>query len=323
VSDEPVLADRGASTDDRWPDHVKNTELLDAELPDTRFVDGTYLQWLYDLNPLGRAYSAAIDDGEGSRIGHYALIPQRYRNRHGEAKFVFSLNAVARQGHQRRGFFGRLGNVIWGAAQADGVKVVVGVMNLKSTGSVRKNGWRILGPLPVKIVVPTPVPPRDVDSYEITPEFLATPAFTDIAAGLDESPAWHWTNCWTAESLRWRLAAPNSARYTLHRSRDLVGISTLTHERGVPVVVVLKLLPRDGRFGPISAHRLISAMCRHHRAPVALYTGHNRHVTVPGVRLPERLKPVPLNLGLLSLSDEVDQNTFQLDTFEFLDMDAY
>ena len=323
MSDEPVPAGRDAEAARRWDDHVKNTELLNAELPDERFVDPTYLEWLYDKNPLGLAYTDTIDNEDGTRIGHYALIPQRYRNRDGVAKFVFSLNAVARTGHQRRGFFGRLGNVIWSAAQADGVQAIIGVMNTKSTGSTRKNGWRVMGPLPVKVVTPSPIRPRDVDSYDLTPAFLSTPAFTDLVQGLDESPAWNWTNCWTPEALRWRLSAPNRPLYTLHRSRDLVGISTLTHERGVPAVVVLKLLPRDGRFGPISAHELITAMCHHHRAPLAVYTGHNRHVVVRGIALPEALKPVPLNIGVLSLSDAVDQTTFQLDTYEFLDMDAY
>ena len=33
--------------------------------------------------------------------------------------------------------------------------------------------------------------------------------------------------------------------------------------------------------------------------------------------------PVPLNLDILGTGNGVDQLTFQLDTFEFLDMDAY
>jgi hypothetical protein len=68
---------------------------------------------------------------------------------------------------------------------------------------------------------------------------------------------------------------------------------------------------------------MVTAICHHHRAPVAVYAGHNRHVRVNGIRLPERFKPVPLNLVMLSLSEKVDQLTFQLDTYEFLDMDAY
>ena len=307
----------------RWDDLVADTELLDAELPDPRFVDATYLRWLYDENPLGASYDHHFDDENGLRVGHYALIPQRYRNRDGEQPFVFSLNAVARSGSQRRGFFGKLGTEIWGRAQADGVKFIVAVTNAKSTGAVRKNGWRVMGPMPATVVVPSWRAPLDVDSYDITPDFVGTQAFDDLVQGLDRSPAWNWTNCWTPDQMRWRLSAPNSPRFTLHRDHDLVGVSTVHRIRGVPFAVVLKLLPRDGRFGPLSARSMITAMCRHHRAPLAIYAGHNRHVDVKGIALPERLKPAPLVICAMSLSDEIDQDTFSLDTFEFLDMDAY
>jgi hypothetical protein len=304
-------------------EHGRNTELLNAELPDRRFTDESYLAWLYDANPQGRAYTHSIDDEAGVRVGHYALIPQRYRDRDGPADFVFSLNAVARTGSQRRGFFGRMGGVVWGQARDAGVRMVIGVTNDKSTGAVLRNGWRLMGPMPARLTVPSPRRPRGADSHDVTPELLGSDLFADLAAGLDDAPADQWTNCWTPEYLRWRLAAPNGARFTIHRNDELVGVSTTEHRAGVPIAVVLKLLPRHGRAGPLSAHRLISAICHHHRAPAALYAGHNRHVVVRGIPLPERLKPVPLNLCVLALDEKIDQATFALDTFELLDMDAY
>ena len=304
-------------------DHVKNTELLDAELPDPRFADASYLHWLYDLNPLGRGIYDSIDDDEGVRVAHYGLIPQQYRDADGPQPFVFSLNAVSRSGAQRRGFFSEIGQKIWGRAQEEGTQVVIGVTNGNSTWPVKKQGWRVLGPMPVKLVVPSPVRPRNVVSHPVTPAFLDSAVFTDLAQGLDASPARHWTNCWTPEYLRWRLATPHVAPYTVHVSPELFAVSTITHTKGVPFAVILKLLPRDGRFGPMPADQMISAICRHHRAPSAVYAGHNRHVVVKGIRLPEKLKPVPLNLVMLSLTDKVDQLTFQLDTYEFFDMDAY
>jgi hypothetical protein len=304
-------------------EHRRNTELLDAELPDRRFADERYLGWLYDANPLGAAFAESVDDDEANRVAHYALIPQRYRNRDGEAPFVFSLNAVARRGSQRRGYFGELGRIIWGRARDAGVQVVVGVTNDKSTWAVRKYGWRVTGPMPVRLVAPTAVPPAGVESRPVTPALIESGDLDLLVDGIDRSPAWHWTNRWTPDQLRWRLAAPNCGPYTVHRSQDLVGVTTLEHRAGVPVVIVLKLAPRDGRFGPLAANPLITAMCRHHRAPVALYAGHNRHVAVRGVPLPERLKPVPLNLCVLPLDERIDAATFVLDTFELLDMDAY
>jgi hypothetical protein len=36
-----------------------NTDLLDHELPNPRFVDESYLRWLYEENPHGHASSGA------------------------------------------------------------------------------------------------------------------------------------------------------------------------------------------------------------------------------------------------------------------------
>ena len=306
---------------DRAANHRANTELLDAELPDKRFVDERYLTWLYDENPIGEAYHDGIDDDDGVRVGHYALIPQQYRNADGPAPFVFSLNAVSRSGSQRKGHFGEIGRRIWGRAGDDGVRMVIGVTNAKSTGAVKKNGWRVVGPIPVKMLLLTGRPVAPVAHHRATPELLDSPEFAALASDLDRSPAWHWTNRWTADYLAWRLAAP-TADYTVHVGPEIVAISTRTEMFGIPVAVVLKLLPRGGRFGPLPSRDLVNAICTYHRAPCAVYAGHNRHVPVRGIRLPERFKPVPLNLVILGVGD-LDQLTFQLDTFEFLDMDAY
>jgi hypothetical protein len=54
-----------------------------------------------------------------------------------------------------------------------------------------------------------------------------------------------------------------------------------------------------------------------------VYAGFNARVHVRGIQPPRRLQPSPLHLILRSLSPAVDQGTLALDTFEFLDMDAY
>jgi hypothetical protein len=317
---QPIAADRTGGA--RLADHIANTGLLDAELPDKRFVDERYLAWLYDDNPFGGGYYDNVDDEDGTRIAHYALIPQTYRNADGQRPFVFSLNAVSRSGSQRRGFFGELGGRIWGRAGEQGVQMIIGVTNDKSTGAVKKNGWRVVGPIPVKMILPTGRPVAAIAHHPATPDFLGSPEFELITADLDRSPAWHWTNCWTPDHLRWRLSMP-TASYVVHVGPELVAVSTRTEMFGIPVAVILKLLPRAGRFGPLASRDLLNAICRHHRAPCGVYAGHNRHVPVRGIRLPERLKPVPLNLDILGTTGGLDQQTFQLDTFEFLDMDAY
>jgi hypothetical protein len=303
-------------------DLTPTTGLLDAELPDVRFRDDQYLAWLYEQNPYGAAIQRNVDE-EGVRVAHYALIPQRYRDAQGQAKAMFSLNAVTRTGVQRKGHFRRIGLEIYEQSAAAGYRFVVGVSNEKSVGAVVKYmGWRHWGPMPVRVCAPLGRVARGVTHHPVTASFLSGPDFDRVATGLDDAPAAGWVNCWTIEYLRWRLACPH-ARYVVHASDDLVAISARDRRFGVNAAVILKLLPRPGAARPVNPSGLIAAACRYHRAPYAVYAGFNRHVPVRGLRPPRRLQPSPLHLIIRHLDPTVDQEALVLDTFEFLDGDAY
>lgn len=316
VSGAPV------ADDERQRDHERNTELLDFELPERRYVDASYLRWLYDENPLGRAFYANADE-DGQRVAHYAVVPQRYRDRDGEAPFVFSLHAVTRRTAQRRGYFSTLGERIYEEARQWGARGVIGVSNDNSTPPVVKRlDFRLLGPLPVRVALPLRRA-AGFQSRQVTPGVLASAWFDQVADALASVPADAWTNAWPRDLLRWRLSAPNCGPYAVHLGPSLVAISTRADLAGVPIAVLLKLAPRARPAGVVSGAPAVSEACRFHRAPLAVYAGFNRHVRVRGLRPPRRLQPSPLNLIYRSLSPEAPKETFRLDTFEFLDMDAY
>ncbi|MBI2705403.1 MAG: hypothetical protein HYX32_08965 [Actinobacteria bacterium] len=309
-------------TDAQRQENVRNTELLNAELPDERFVDESYLHWLYDENPLGPGFQESVDE-DGVRVAHYALIPQVYRSPDGPEPFIFSLNAVSRSGAQRKGYFGMLQLRVWSRARDAGVVAGIGVTNARSHRGVEIMGWRMVGQMPVQIVLPSPVRPKGWQSWPVQDNFVDSPTFKELSVGLDDGPVEHWTHSWTPEYLRWRLASPNGARFAVHASDELFAVSTASAFRGVPVAVIVKLLVRGAAAGPVSGHAAVSEACRFHRAPAAVYAGFNKFVSIKGVPAPERLKPAPLNLEFCSLTDRIRQDEFILDTFEFLDMDAY
>lgn len=308
---------------DRRREHERNTELLDAELPDPRFVDASYLRWLYDENPHGAGITESADEG-GVRVAHYALVPQVYRDPSGPAPFVFSLNAVTRSGTQRKGYFTTLGRAVYERAAAQGVRMVIGVSNENSTPPVvDKLGWRLYCPLPVQVVPRSLRRPAGWTSHAVDDAYLASPAFAALARELDDHPVETWTNRYTLEHLRWRLASPNGPGFTVHVGPDLVAISTRSHAGPVPMAVLLKLLPRRGDGRVLPARPAVDVVCGHHRTPALVYAGWNRWVRVRGVHPPRRLLPAPLNLIVKSLDPAIPQDTFTLDTYEFLDMDAY
>jgi hypothetical protein len=251
-------------------------------------------------------------------------MPRRFRGPHGErSDGAWSLNAVVHHDHQRARHFTRIGLEIYEEAADDNRSFVVGVTNDKSTGPVVKYmGWRLAGPLPVRIVHPLGRGRRRMTHHEIDANWLDSPAFEEFAATVDRHPVSGWATDYTPEVLRWRLACPET-RYFVHEADDLALITTRSNLGPIPACVVLKAFPLTVGSAPVDATRAIRSATRFHRAGFAVYAGFNRSVAVRGIRPPRRLQPSPLNLIIRHLDPGVDQDALELDTFEFLDMDAY
>jgi hypothetical protein len=302
-------------------DLTPTTQLLNAELPDERWVDDRYLTWLYEENPFGPAYQENADE-DGVRMGHYALIPILYRDASGQIPGAYSLNAVTRTGAQRKGYFITLAQQVYKRAGEDGRQLATAVPNEKSVGAgVKHLGWRLIGRMPVRLAPPSGTG-AGVETLPVTEELLTSARFEELTADLDDYPAHHLAGVWTPDALRWRLRRPQ-ASYTLHFGRDVFAVSSRTVQKGVPAAVILKLLPRGGRRGPLSSRQVVAAACRHHRTPIALYAGWNEHVTFRGIAPPKRIQPAPLFILVRALRDGVDQDAITLGIYEFLDVDAF
>jgi GNAT superfamily N-acetyltransferase len=308
-------------------------DLLTRVFPHSaRPLDEEFVTWLYDRCPYGPGIEANYDEdvpgGGTRRIAHYALVPARYSRDGVETPFVFSLNACVDPSAQRGGYFTRMGNEVYERAAAQGIVGVVGVSNANSTPAVvDKLHWKLVGPMPVRVVVPVPGRGRGFEHRPVDAALLAGPELDDLAATLDPSLDHRWEQVWAGPFLRWRLGRPDG-RYVLHVSPEYLAVSTLEHRAGLRFAVVLKVLPRNGaargRSAPLSGAPAVAAACAHHRAPLAVYAGFNARVRVGGVPLPMRLRPSPLNLILKSLDPvALPQDGFELATFEFLDSDAY
>lgn len=314
ASDDPAILDAG-------------TRLLDRELPDPRFVSSDYLRWAYRENPLGRAverYQHVPVDGEVRLAAHYANMPRRFRGVGGErSDGMWSLNAVVHADHQRARHFSRIGLEIYEEADRAGKSFVVGITNAKSTGAVVKYmGWRLAGPLPVRIV---PVVGRGHGSMRhrwVDRAWLASDDFEQFAASVDRHDVVGWVTDYDTDVLRWRLGCPETS-YAVHVADDVVLVTTKSSYGPVPACVVLKVFPVGDPDGVVDATRAIRTVTRWHRAAFAVYAGFSASVRVRGMQPPRRLQPSPLNLIIRHLDPTIDQDSIVLDSFEFLDMDAY
>jgi len=314
--------------------------LLRDAFPIPVFSGDAYLRWLYERNPHGRATVGDVDDDDGRRVAHLGLVPQVWRSPEGSERFLLALNAVhavrqyARQARapagarsRKRVTLANLATGLYRQAAVEGYVGVFGVPNAQSTHTfVRKQGFRLIRPLPVRACLPVPPWRGRVESFDADAQFLRSDRFAEWVAGLGVLPVERWVQHVSTPWLRWRLARP-LARYALHRGPAGIAISTDEVRGGARFALILKLYPRmdagwDGR-SRILANDLVFAACRFHRTPFAVYAGFNRHLDLWGVPIPRRYLPAPLNLSILSLSTALDQAGFDVDTYEFLDGDQY
>lgn len=313
--DEPVIGQVDAV------DLEQTLQLLRRVFRDPRFDTTAFVDWVYNHNPVGPVYEEHVDEG-GMQVAHIAGVPVHYRNAVGVETFVMMYNVATAPTKQGMGHYVNLCFDLIERTRGQ-VAGFLGVPNERSVSpDVNVIRTRLLGSLPVRIVTPTSLQSKRVDSVRADAAFLASAEFADLVAGVDDAPASDWTQCWPLETVRWRLSWPIGP-YAVHASPDVVAITARTTRKGVPFTVLCKLLPRHGRPGPHPSADVIAAACRYHRTPLAVYAGWNAHVPVKGVQLKQSWLPAPLALVYLANSDRVDQDSFAYDTFEFLDFDAY
>jgi hypothetical protein len=304
-------------------DYRATSELLAEYLDAHRFADTRYLEWFYGASPRGNAIEEHVDDETGKRIGHYAVLPTCYRTPAGVTPFIFTSNVATDASARRRGLFREMAERIYPRAAATGAPGLAGHANAASTAPLIKFGWGVLGPMPV-VVAPPFVPPRGIRDIRVDAAFLASDELADLSADLDWVPVHDWVQSWTSDWLRWRLARPESS-YVLHVGPDALVVSTRDKAPlGIPAAVILKILPRPGAQLPVPGGRYVTAACRAHRAPACVYAGWNAHARVRGVPVPMRFRPSPMNIVFKSFDENrMPSGSFRIDTFEFLDGDAY
>ena len=304
-------------------DHRATSALLAAQLDPERFGTPEYLSWLYAANPRGAAIEENIDE-DGHRVAHYAVLPTTYRTADGPEPFIFSSNVATDPSVRRGGMFREMAERIYKRAAATGAPGMVGVCNEQSTVvCVDRFGWRLLGPTPVQICVPT-ARTRGIERYACDEHFLSGEQFATLTRDLDWVTVRDWAQSWDTAFLRWRLSRPDSS-YVLHASDDALAVSTQhPGPARVPFAVLLKVFPRPGATLPVSGAPFVASACRAHRAPLCVYAGWNAHAHVRGIPSPRRFQPSPLNMVYKGYDEtRAPAASFRLDTFEFLDGDAF
>jgi hypothetical protein len=124
---------------------------------------------------------------------------------------------------------------------------------------------------------------------------------------------------WDGASLYRRLTG-QKFQYAIHATDDVLLISSLRRKRFVPYVLMCAYLRRRGTT-PLSAdvNAVTRAASAFWRWPFFVYAGLNKTLPIPGLSLPEKLRPSPMLLQVRDFAPE--RAKLEFDRFQLIDFD--
>ena len=310
----------------REDDLASTAALLNAVFAPDPPVGAEELDWYYRSNPEGEAAVGRIEEG-GRQVGNYSLVPLRFDHADGALlRLGLGVDLAVHPEARGTGTFRATVEESYRQGMASGLDGILGVANAQSSPRmVKAMGWRLLPPLPLRILLPRP-PGARVEHLQVDSDLLDSGRIYDLFPQRSRGGSAGFTATWSAELLVWRLARPRGD-YVLHVLEDLLVVSTRTSFAGLPVAVALKTLPRHPIPEPLDGGRVAGAIAAYHHTPRVMHWGVNPDVAYQGPVVPRRLQPRPLDLVLhpftVDGSRHFDPATFTMAGFEFLDFDAY
>lgn len=241
------------------------------------------LRWQYAGNPSGTVLG--YEAFAGTEVAaHYVTQPLVASVEGARERGLLSMNTATHPQHQGAGLFTRLATRTYETAAGEGYGFVVGVANANSTpGFVRRLGFQLVTPLDARIAIGPPPFPLQTAAFE---------------------------RMWDDESVRWRVSRPGG-RYKVRRDTLVVPTNRPLISAALARAPFVERLPQQAS----------SIGFR----PLELWIGLEPHGAAPhrSLRIPDRLRPSPLNLIFLDLTTKRRRLDPTNVRFRALDFDAY
>ena len=273
---------------------AEHLELYSALLrdcfPDTsanqRKFSAASLSWLYKENPDGMALGFDAFDGD-QLVAHYVCIPANVLGTDGPLKALLSLNTATLPSYQGRGLFIQLAQATFETAKQFGYDCIYGVANQNSTsGFVQKLGFSLVAPLQALLGIGRLKPP--ISNFPL-----------------------QFQRSWSTSSLIWRCANPANPLSTSKQLGSRVFVAS-TEFLGVCAYAELsdKTILKSSPSVSSCKLKLVLGLF-----PQGLASSY--------FKIPDFLKPAPLNFVFKSLNPLVVVPRRDAVHFTFLDFDAY
>lgn len=274
----------------------KYVDLYRACFPKAAHLTLKYLDWLYGNNPAGSAIGADALFGD-EVIGQVIAVPGCYKFRGQSVKGLLAVNVAVHPKFQGRHLFKRLGLQMCEYGTQAGYSFVIGIANAAATpGWVRHMDFQLVSPLEARIGI------GDINlrrkSFEI----------------LSNSELYH---LWGTDTLDWRLSNPlKNATLKLHKEEGWGTIYTASGTAGLSAIAETPLeidntyIPKEGKFQQLLPHVFLGLIPK--------YRWNFRYS-----KIPDKIKPSPLNLIFKSLKNSSDRVDPESILINYLDFDAF
>ncbi len=274
------------------------------------------LRWLYE-----RAFSSGttvLGLYAGDRkVGQVALQHQDVQVEGGVARAIGLIDLFILKDFRSRTAIGSLYGEVERFCQQSGIRFIIGVPNEKAA------------PVNIRYLKLAPFLKLDIRAGLAKPWAMRRLIASRHVGNLGQAgtvdlvarylPAGGTGLLWTPDRLWQRLNDP-SVDYAVHASDRLLLVSTTRLTRRVSHTLLCGLFPRPGVIArPSDVAALTAAACLLHRRPAFLYVGRNDHVPLPGLPLPDRLRPSPMVVQCRDIQPGFEPVSFS--RFEILDFD--
>lgn len=311
------------STSSEWgtdDDLAKVVQLLREVFPHPEKFTVERLKWSYRDHPLGPAPVGRTFDSSGRQVGNYALIPIRLVNGSRSLMLGLGIDLAVSPSARGTGTFRETVEHSYAEAQRMGFDGILGIANAQSAPRmVKAMGWRHLPSMPTRLLVPASL--GRGRSFRDASQGIRDAGIIDALRTARTAVNTGWHQSWDLDLVTWRLEMPG-ASYALHELPDCIAVSTTDRIAGMPVAVLLKVIPLR-ESGRVRGSRIAARLARFHRTPLVVYWGRNSRVALRGLRLPKRFQPSPLEVVLHLFDQQKADLELPLDDFELLDLDAY
>jgi hypothetical protein len=266
------------------------SELLRSCFPDTPSNSSKFskanLSWLYTQNPEG--FAIGFDAfHQGKLVAHYVCIPTTIMGTSGPMRALLSLNTATSPQYQRKGLFTQLAHATFSLAKQQGFGCVYGVANQNSTkGFVQNLGFDLVASLEARIGIGRLKP-------------------------LKTNSTLQFQRNWNNAALNWRCNNPANPIRACQKTSSCVFFG----DTGYPLISAYdEQWENNFSTTPFGGRQLKLKLI------IGLFP---QGVPCTYFKIPNFLKPSPLNFIFKSLDPKVTIPERHLVKFTFLDFDAF